>query len=123
MKAGIPSTWNLDYRRCPGDDDASGSDSADNNESTYSKGSGITVNELLVVSATSNVVSNVVGMPATPTTPIVLVDQSLETPPDKRSVRQKQPDDCHILVCWSALFLIYSNRTWFALVAKSLLLI
>ena len=85
LKAGIPSTWNLNHRPCPENDDATDSDC--DKESTESEGSGITVNESLDVTATRKVLRHVVGL-------------GVETPPEKRSVRRRKPDDCHILVRW-----------------------
>jgi hypothetical protein len=96
------SAWDLHHRR----EDDGDSDSESDDDSIASAGSSITVNivDLSLPSEATNIVT-----PVTPASPLPVANRSFadialeETPPEKRAVKRKAPDDCHVIIRWSQL--------------------
>jgi hypothetical protein len=113
------SNWNLDSSRQVVDE----SDKESEEESRASEGSRITSTEetSIVLDVTSTIAPRVVT-PCSPTAIRSSCNIALEeTPPEKRSKRQKPPHDCHVIIPWSELSNLI-KKTWFVLDAETLIL-
>jgi hypothetical protein len=101
------STWDLGY--CQKTACVLVNSDSDEEESVASEGSRITLTDLPILLATHVRATTVT--PVMPASPLVLTadpasftNKSLEeTPPEKRRVRRKPPDGCHVIVRWLRL--------------------
>jgi hypothetical protein len=103
MQSTDAAPWNLDYESLSQEIDDSNSDSDNNEGSIASKGSRVTVTEETIVLMPTALVT-----PKSAPAPALANHSSYnpalkETPPEKRNIKRKVPDDCHVIICWSQL--------------------
>jgi hypothetical protein len=106
MEHKLDSTWDLGY--CQKTACVLVDSDSDEEGSLASEGSRIILTDVPVLLETPVRATTVT--PVMPASPLVLTsnpsftDKALEeTPPEKRRVRRKPPDDCHVIVQWSQL--------------------